>query len=557
MESNHIPEPVNSPHGGARRRFVLLLTVIVLTALLAAGVLPRLRHNRELAADAQEVRTDAQVVSVVSATPGANANDITLPGSIQAIEETTISARASGYLRRRLVDIGSRVKAGDLLAEIESPEVDQQVSQAQADTAKSQAGSAQAEADVARLEAGVMQSHSELARQQANLKQAKAAQSRAEAKVLQANAALATAQAKLTQAEQNLEGQRARLNQSRAQLTIAEKTWQRWKELVKGGAVSQQEVDEKESNYESTKAGVASASSAVRAAQADLTAAQTMIKSSQADIDAAQADVEASKQTVAAAQSAVNSSQANIAAAKASVRAGRANVLATQAAIQSSNANTRRYTTLQSFSRVTAPFTGVITSRNVDTGALINAGSSGAAEASGSTPRGGLFGIARTDTLRIQVSVPQTFVQAIKPGQAAQVFVREFSGRTFQGTVFRTAGALDSNSRTLLTEVRVPNADNLLLPGMYAQVRFVMPQAKPLLHVPSNAIYFSPQGPQIAIVTDAQKIHLQKIDLGRDYGAEFEVLHGLTGQEKLVTNPGESLQEGTPVKIAAPPKPNP
>ena len=210
----------------------------------------------------------------------------------------------------------------------------------------------------------------------------------------------------------------------------------------------------------------------VESAQADVEAAQAAVGSRQGDVSAAQADVSAAQQKIGAAQAAVSSGQASVLAAQAAVSAGRGERASRHGQYRGQSVGRQSYAALKSFERVTAPFDGVITARNVDVGALITAGSSpGASSDPASTvPHSGLFGIARTDTLRIQVNVPQSAIGNVKPGQTAHIVVQELPGRVFTGTVARMAGALDAGSRTLLTEVRVANRDNILMPGMYAQV---------------------------------------------------------------------------------------
>jgi RND family efflux transporter MFP subunit len=396
-----------------------LAAVLVLMALFAKGYLPRVHRQAELVAAVRELSSARPRVSVAAVRPSPATSEMVLPGDIQAIDETPVYARADGYLRRRLVDIGDRVSAAQLLAEIETPELDQQIRQARA-----------------------------------TLDQLRAA-------LLQARASLA---------------------QARANLQLAEVTLKRWKALVQQGVLSAQVGDEKQSAYE--------------ARQAD-------------------------------------------------VSAGEANVKAAEANIQAGEANLQRLLELKAFQRVSAPFAGVITARNVDTGTLISAGSS--------TSNRPLYRLAQIATLRIWVDVPQTFVPSIQPGQAAQVMVQEFPGRTFPGKVVRTANALDEKAHTLRTEVQVDNRDSALLPGMYSQVRFVLARAHPLWRVPAEALVIRPDGVYVAAVRGDATVHYQKLTLGRDYGTEVEVPTGLRGDERVVLNPADDLQEGMAVEAAAAP----
>ena len=206
---------------------------------------------------------------------------------------------------------------------------------------------------------------------------------------------------------------------------------------------------------------------------------------------------------------------------------------------------------MKSFEQIRAPFSGVITSRNVDSGALINAGS--AAETGGSTPKSGLFGLLRIDMLRIRVNVPQSSFLAVRPGQVARVLVREYPGREFVGTVTQIAGAMDASSRTLVTEVRVSNREGKLIPGMYAQVKFSLLQTVSL-RLPASALLSGSEGTRIAVVTAEKRIHFVSVTVGRDFGSEVEIAAGLTGGEQVILGPSDTLQEGAkvrPVVLAA------
>jgi RND family efflux transporter MFP subunit len=157
--------------------------------------------------------------------------------------------------------------------------------------------------------------------------------------------------------------------------------------------------------------------------------------------------------------------------------------------------------------------------------------------------------IARIDALRIYANVPQPFVPSLRPGQTAQVLVQEFPQRSLTGQVVRTANALDPTSRTLLTEVQLSNRDAALLPGMYAQVKVVITRANPPWLIPANTLVIRPDGPQVAIVGEDQKVHYQKVIVGRDYGTEIEISSGFTGAEALMTNLTDDFAEGTPVQV--------
>jgi RND family efflux transporter MFP subunit len=356
---------------------------VALALLAGRTIMSRSSNARALEAGTAE---QAKVyVKVVTPTVGGESSTLTLPGSLQGAVQTPISARASGYLKRWTHDIGSRVAKGDLLAEIESPEIDQQLSQA------------------------------------------KAAKQEAEATV-----ALATS------------------------------TRKRWEELRRTGMVSQQQLDER------------------RGAEAQ--------------------------------------AQASAAAAA---------------------ANVERLRELQGFTRITAPFAGIITRRNVNVGDLIDAGAA--------RP---LFVLTTTDPLRLLVEVPQTYAHLVKVGQPVTVTQVELRGRAFQGQVARTSGALDAASRTLQVEVTLPNKDGALMPGAYVQVSLPLPAGNGIV-IPANALAFRGDGMRVAAVDASGAVKLLPVKVGRNYGQAVEVIEGLRGEERLVMNPSDSLADGDHVLVAA------
>jgi len=254
--------------------------------------------------------------------------------------------------------------------------------------------------------------------------------------------------------------------------------------------------------------------------------------------------------------------------AKATVDAMQANINAAKATIASNEANVRSLKALQGFQKVFSPFAGVITARNVEVGSLINpSNSSNVSTTTGTTassatlpggtiPKGtnapatggGLFEIARIDTLRIFISVPQTFASTIKSGQTANISVRELPQKTFTGRVVRTTSALDPGSRTLLTEVQTSNSDYQLLPGMYATVNFGVQSPDPPVRIPATALIIHADGPQVAVVTNDQKIHYQKVVIGRDYGNQNDIISGLAPGTTVIVNVADGLQEGAQVR---------
>ncbi len=439
--------PVATP-AARRRGWGHLLpggVVVGLIGLLALEMLPRGQRPMELAEITPAVKPTVTAVQVVTPKRSAASSEVLLPGNIQAVQEAAIFARTNGYVHRRLVDIGDRVTAGQLLAEIESPEVDQELLQARA-------------------------------------------------ALLQARATLGQVRANLKQMQANVQQARANVRQVQANTDMARITAGRWQQMEQDGILPRQQSEEKQAAY---------------------TAAQ-------ANVSAAQANVNAVQENVNAVQSQVNAQAANV---------------------QVQEANVRRWETLQSFQKVTAPFAGVITVRNVEVGALITAGSSNASRE--------LFRLAQIDTLRVYVNVPQTVMASIQPGQNAQLMVQELPQKIFMGKVVRTASALDAASRTLPMEVQVSNPDLALLPGMYAQVKLSTTRPTPPLLVPSNALVIRADGPQVATVRQDQTVRYQKVKVERDYGTEVEISSGLNGDESLVVNPTNDLQEGAQVSVVA------
>jgi RND family efflux transporter MFP subunit len=382
------PTSPPAPHAGdpRTRRYVLILLG---AALLIAVWGIAIRLSARSALENQAVNAGVVTVTTVKPHGGPGKDTLVLPGSVQAFYEAPIYARTNGYLKVWYTDIGTPVRKGQLLAEIETPEVDQQLRQAQAD--------------------------------------------------------LATADA-------NYE--------------LARTTNERWKGLLATESVSQQDADQR----------------------------------------------------------------AGDAAAKA-------------AAKQSAAANLARLRDLESFKRVLAPFDGVVTQRNTDVGALINAGQS---------TGNALFRVADVHRLRIYVSVPQLYAAAIHEGLNAGLVFAEHPGKRYEGVVANTSRALDANSRTLQVELQIDNSRGELLPGSYAQVYFNLAGVDASLRIPVNAVLFRTDGLRVAILDDQHRVHLQPITQGRDFGTEIEVLSGVTANDVLVTNPPDSIAEGDQVRLAPP-----
>ena len=386
--------------------------------LLILGIVPRLRSGRELAAAARKVQTTPPNVYVVRPEAAAEA-ELSLAATTQAIQDAVIYARTSGYVSRRHVDIGDRVTAGQLLAEIDSPEIAQQLRQTQAD---------------------------------------------------------------LQQSEKTLDLQKASLE-------LARTTLARYQAADAEGAVAKQALD----------------------------------------------------QSAAAHRTA----QASVAAAEANVESNRANV--------------QRFRELTSFQRVVAPFNGTVIQRNVDVGTLITAGrptnNTAVAPTSVTGAAYGLFEIAQVDALRVFVNVPQAYAPNVKGGLPVSVVVRGQIMKPVTATVTRTASAFDPGTRTLLTQVDIPNAGHHLLPGMFVYVTFKIGPSGTRWRVPATAVIFNAQGTRVVTVGAGNKLHFQDVVLGRDFGTAIDVQGGLQGDELVVKQPTVSLQEGQAVTPVAPANP--
>ena len=373
----------------AERRRVLRggrIVVVVVAVLLVLGagrtIFSRLANAKVLETSAGDHA--AQYVKTTLPKSTTSGQTVSLPGSLQGFQQSPIAARSSGYVKRWTRDIGAHVEKGELLAEIESPEIDQQLSQAVA----------------------------------------------------------------------------AR-NQTAASLGLAKSTAERWEALRKKDVVSQQELDERRS-------GVAQA-------------------------------------------------EANVAAA---------------------DANVQRLRQLQGFTRITAPFAGVITRRNVDVGDLIDSG--------GRT----LFVLTQMDPLRVYVNVPQSYANLVRPGQKVAVTQSELRGQSFDGEVARTAGSIDSATRTMQVEITLPNKQGTLLPGAYVQVSLPL-AANPTIVVPTNVLLFRGEGTRVATVDASSHVRLKPITLGRNLGESIEVLDGISSKDRLIVNPSDSLAEGDVVMVSA------
>lgn len=379
-----------------RKSRLFLFLVIVAIALVVIGIFNVLQRREQYNALAKETEKLAiPTVAVIHPNVEPSQEDLVLPSTLQAYTETPIYARTTGYLKKWYHDIGSHVNQGELLADIDTPEVDQQLAQARADLGTSQA------------------------------------------------------------------------NENLSRITAT-----RYEELIKTDGVSKQEVDNAVGDYAAKRAAAASA-----------------------------------------------------------------------------QANVRRLEELESFKHIYAPFAGVITRRNVDVGNLINAGNGGSAQE--------LFFLASTDPIRAYVSVPELYAAAIHRGLDAYLELTQYPGQKFLGKIVRTADAIDLASRTLNTEVDVPNKSGQLLPGGYAQVHLLIGVSTARLQVPVNALLFRAEGLRAVVVDANHKTHLQPLAIGRDYGTALEVLQGLRPDDWIVLNPADSLDEGIQVNVKEQPAPQP
>jgi RND family efflux transporter MFP subunit len=388
MEGGVQMDPVDQEQsrGKGSRVFTILFLVVVVLVVLGAVTLFQRRAQYQALAKETETRA-IPTVAVIHASVESAEEDLVLPGAMQAYVESPIYARTNGYLKKWYHDIGSRVRQGELLADIDTPEVDQQLSQA-----------------------------------------------------------------------------RAELNTAQANANLSKITATRYQELIKTDGVSKQEVDNAVGDLEAKLANV-----------------------------------------------------------------------------RSSEANVRRLEEMESFKHIYAPFSGVITKRSVDTGTLINAGNGGTTQQ--------LFSLAQTDPIRAYVSVPEAYAASIRAGLGAFLELTQYPGQNFQGKVVRTAESIDPATRTLLTEVDVPNHNGALLPGGYAQAHLQVKVTGARLAVPVNALLFRSEGLRAVVVDANHKTHLKALVIGRDYGTTLEVLQGLDVNDWIVLNPADSLDDGQEVHV--------
>ena len=392
-----LPEPATISR--TRVLVIGLVGVAVLGAAFVVGYLPRRADRAALVQATQQAGGALLSVDVITPKEGSSDRALSLPGSVQPLEETVVYARASGYVRKWYADIGDKVKDGQLLAELDTPELDQELDQARA-------------------------------------------------QLLQAQATLV---------------------QSKANRGLSQTNLQRYVKLAPSGVVSQADLDQRHA---------------------------------MAEVD-------------------------------------EANVSVAQASIAAQQANMRRLTQLKSFAKVTAPFGGTVTQRTIEVGSLVTSGNG--------QP---MYKVAAMDPARVFVQVPQDVAGSVRAGVPAAVTLREYPGRAFGGTVSRAAGELDPMTRTMNTEVRVPNADSALLAGMYAQVALTLPSSHRVFEIPATALMSDAHGSRVAVVDAASKIHLVQVVVERDTGPTVEIASGLTGTERVAKLASSQFVEDKLVDVA-------
>ncbi|WP_213780700.1 efflux RND transporter periplasmic adaptor subunit [Caballeronia sp. dw_276] len=388
---NDQPVATTTTPSSKRRYLGPLALAAVAAALLSMGIVPRLHAGSALTQQVAAQR--ALTVSVVKPTSAPAVQELLLPGSVTPFADASIYARTSGYLQHWYTDIGTKVKAGQMLAVIQTPELDAELAQARADEAT-----------------------------------------------------------------------------AIANYNYAAGTSQRWQDMLKTQSVSQQDADTKQSDMQ-----------------------------------------------------------------------------AKRAMLQSAQANVKRLAELVSYEKLTAPFDGVVTARNVDVGALVTAGGTPGLTAN----PGELFHVSQIDRLRVFVDVPQTDASHMNAGTVAYLSVQQFPGRKFEAVVARNSGAIDPVSRTLRVEVDVDNHDGALLPGAYVQVHLALQTPAPALELPVSAMLFRPGGVTIAVVDGSGKTALKTVTIGRDFGTRMEVTTGLAAGDRVIDNPGDAISAGESVQIVA------
>jgi multidrug efflux pump subunit AcrA (membrane-fusion protein) len=427
-------------HRGATSVWKTMLWTVVAVAVLAAVAVQSWKWWQSPVAASEQHQPEARMVSIALPTPAAPGH-VVLPATIRPWQTATLNARVSGYLRGWRVDLGARVEAGDLLAEIETPELDQELAQ------------------------GIAQAR-------------------------EAEAAVAQAQAERHEAEAAVQAGEAELGRARAEAELARTQLVRREKLLSMRVVPQEEFD----TYQKQ---VATRNAEVTAAESELTRRRANLATRAAVIEARQATV--------------NSSLANV----------------------------DRLKELQSFQRIVAPFSGVITRREAEVGMLVTAG------------KEPLFTIEDMSRVRVQVNVPQAYAVQTRVGAVATVNLPE-AAHSQTAVVTRVADSVDPTTRTMLAEIELENGEGHWQPGSYAQVGLATAAAEATWTIPTNTLQMRVEGPHVAVVDDANHVEVRPITLGRDLGNRIMVASGITGHERLIVNPGDDLASGAVVRTRKP-----
>ncbi len=428
---------------------------------------------------------------------------VTQPGAIRPLQQATLYARLPGYVKSIAVDKGDAVKAGTVLAELDAPELILDLARAKGELAK-------AKSDLARAGAELAKSQADIARTQAEIALAKAQAHKAEAELHAAKAVATRAQAELPKAQ--------------AELNVAKLDFDR---LAEGRR----------------KAPDLVVPAQVDAAKARLETAGAQIGVLQAAAEAAAAEAEAASARRAGAEAGIQAALAQAEAAKASQEAARAVVAAFNAAVEVAQAGLQRTGTLAEFTRLTAPFSGIITARFVDLGAFIPAATSGNA-----AQNAAIVTLMDFDTVRVQVAITELEASLVAKGQPVKVALDGLPGKGFEGTVTRFAGALDETTRTMLVEAELPNPGHLLRPGMYAVVRVGVEKHTGVMLVPSEALVMEKTA-AFLFLADGGKAKKTPVKIGFNDGAKVEIVSGLTESAKVILVGKMTLADGQAVNV--------
>ncbi len=441
LSDNQSVVPVISARKSKRPLFLVILAVVALLGLIAFGALPRVFQQQALVQDTKTQNTQVPSVSVAIAQPGAAVEEFVLPGSTQAIQVASIYARVNGYLDKRFANIGDKVKEGQVLATIDTPEIDQQV----------QAAESAVQQAIAQVE---------------NAKESQL-KAQADARTVAAN---------------------VRKGQTDLQFYTAEV--KRYTGLAKQGAVSLEDRDSHIQQYNGAVSTLESLTEAERSAKATMNAAAAAVRASKSALSAATAQQHQVEAT-------------------------------------------------RSFQKVVAPFSGIVTKRNVDAGALITSGSNNSNAI--------LFEVAKTDILRVFVYVPEQYVPYIHVNEKAFLTFPEYPRRDFEGVVTNVSGGLDEVSKTLQVEIHVPNQTHVLMPGMYAKVRFQAPSSIRLPVVSASTLQTRADGSFVFVVDSNNVVHMHKLEVGRDLGGQFEVSKGVNTGDRVIISPPDTITDGMKV----------